>query len=98
MEENTFIFSGNAILIYKMQTEQRNWVYVKNNFLHSTNKSILVCKLVTVNCLSRYSGCKCILTFTNKSIIISHKLILTSCDLTREVRDRHITHGTLMIS
>lgn len=40
MEENTFIFSGNAILIHKMQTEQRNWVYVKNNFLHSTNKSL----------------------------------------------------------
>lgn len=30
-----------------------------------------MCKLVTVNCLSRYSGCKCILTFTNKSIAIS---------------------------
>lgn len=38
--KNTFIFSGNAIIIYKMQTEQRNWVYVKNNFLHSTNKSL----------------------------------------------------------
>lgn len=30
-----------------------------------------MCKLVTVNCLSQYSGCKCILTFTNKSIAIS---------------------------
>lgn len=32
-------FSGNAN-IYKMQTEQRNWVYVKNIFLHSTDKSL----------------------------------------------------------
>lgn len=38
--KNTFIFSGNAVIIYKMQTEQQNWVYVKNNFLHSTNKSL----------------------------------------------------------
>lgn len=33
-------FSGNANIFNKMQTEQRNWVYVKNNFLRSTNKSL----------------------------------------------------------
>lgn len=62
-----------------------------------------MCKLVTVNCLSQYSGCKCILTFTNKNHFLKVRLILThfsSCELTRQDRQtgRHITHGTLMIS
>lgn len=87
-ERTLSLFSGNAVITYKMQAEQKNWVYVKNIFLHSTNKFILVCKLVTVNCLSQYSGCKCILTFMKKTMARSQALHLFSSDLhTYHMRD-----------
>lgn len=58
-----------------------------------------MCKLVTVNCLSQYSGCKCILTFTEKTIAISQALFSHISPHEEEGSDdRHITCGTVMIS
>lgn len=57
---------------------------------------------MTVNCLSQYSGCKCILAFTKKTIITSqanlHVFLLIWINKTRGWNDRHITNGTLMIN
>lgn len=61
-----------------------------------------MCKLVTVNCLSRYSGCKCILTFTeknhcHKSGLFTH--ISPHVKQQGKVQMTDISHyGTLMIS
>lgn len=53
-----------------------------------------MCKLVTVNCLSQYSGCKCILTYTNKTVAISQAYSHTSLLMWTNAGssdDRHIT-------
>lgn len=56
---------------------------------------------MTVNCLSQYSGCKCILTFTKKTIATSQaspNTFLLMWINEESSDDRHITYGTLMIS
>lgn len=64
-------------------------------------ESIPVCKLVTVSCLSQYSGCKCILTLTNETISLgqaySYTFLLVWFNGDRQT-DRHIAYGTLMIT
>lgn len=67
--KNTFHFFRKC----NYNIQNANWskergICIDYLYTFCKQESILVCKLVTVSCLSQYSGCKCILTLTNETI------------------------------